>query len=98
MEDYDTLIEECELFIKAIDIDEIAWGLILNNENKDFEQTTVLLSAIFAIFINICHKRSRGPENLQKNITNNQEEVSWGIRPKSVTKCFRMLKSSFSYV
>lgn len=74
LEDYDTLIEECELFIKAIDIDEIAWGLILNNENKDFEQTTVLLSAIFAIFINICHKRSRGPENLQKNITNNQEE------------------------
>ena len=41
--------------------------------------------------------KGQGAQKICKNnITNNQEEVSWGIRPKRVTKYFRMLKSSFS--
>lgn len=34
-----------------------------------------------AILINICHKRSTNSENLHKNVINNKEEVSLGIRP-----------------
>lgn len=53
----------------------------------------------FAIFFNICHKRSRDAENLHKNIINDQEEVSWGTRPRRSVKYLQNVeKSSFSYV
>lgn len=43
MSDYDKLREECQIFIKATGINEIAWGLILEEENKNLEKMPIFL-------------------------------------------------------
>lgn len=43
MSDYDKLREECQIFIRATGINEIAWGLILDEENKNPEKAPIFL-------------------------------------------------------